>query len=519
MNPDMKLHERVTAALRARFWLHHWNRHIANLSDRFPDLYSTSRSFISPASFQIFNRLCDTLILLALAYSEFYADIPFCPWLFGTEFVEHFFGIARQLLPNFSYAEFLKMVQHIMVQQRILESGVLKSKRERESASGYIFNSETDMRKPAAGLLQPARLTRPDLNRLVKIAYDEASYICREILFIPVPRLDANKPLQLRPLGAPPPRKSKKGKGKNSGDEDTENDGSISEDEDFEDEESDSEEDLADTNKTTSATPTVDEVTTLAASDSARYSALSNDLDDILAESNINACDIATPIPSPLPGFSPASDTRISGSTPMLTTSLISGLLDPVSNKMTIQQIIKHRGVHQSGTSAKSERSVVVGTKYALSKVIAVTNDAEKQKMTPKEASHRLRIVQELNPDLKKFEQKKTRQFRWESVAKSIEKALESSSSLINKNTSALQSSQLPNIASKNVTAIHLLQRDNFIIMRSEKHYYIGQILDLYKRGANSRYGSVDGLQSVQALSWISLRVFLPLQIVRDLRM
>ena len=210
MNPNMKTEDRVLAALRARFWLHLWYRHILHLSDVLPDLYSVARSFISPASFQILNRLCDTLILLILAFSRYYSTIPFYIWLFGTEFVEHFFGIARQLLPNFSYAEFLEMVQHIMVRQRILKSGLLKVKRKRESATGYIFSSDNDTRKAAPGLIIPARLSDRELNGLVEVTYDEASRFCREILFLPVPRLDPTEPLQLRPLGAPAPHKDKK---------------------------------------------------------------------------------------------------------------------------------------------------------------------------------------------------------------------------------------------------------------------------------------------------------------------
>jgi hypothetical protein len=168
INPNMKTEDRVMATLRARFWLHLWYRHILHLSEVLPDLYSLSRSFISPASFQILNHLCDTLVLLVLAFSRYYPTIPFCIWLFGTEFFEHFFGIARQLLPNVSYAEFLKMVQHIMVRQRILESGLLKVRQEHESATGYIFNSGADTRKAAPGLIVPAdcpaRLSDHKLN-------------------------------------------------------------------------------------------------------------------------------------------------------------------------------------------------------------------------------------------------------------------------------------------------------------------------------------------------------------------
>jgi hypothetical protein len=48
----------------------------------------------------------------------------------------------------------------------------------------------------------------------------------------------------------------------------------------------------------------------------------------------------------------------------------------------------------------------------------------------------------------------------------------------------------------------------------STDRFYIGQVLDLYKRGANSRYGSVELASSAQGLSWLSLRVYLPLQLV-----
>ncbi|TFY79552.1 hypothetical protein EWM64_g4461 [Hericium alpestre] len=78
-------------------------------------LYSMARSFISAPSFNIFNRLCDTLVALAIIYAKYYPDIPFCPWLLGTEYVEHFFGLARTMLPNFTYSQFISLVKHVMV--------------------------------------------------------------------------------------------------------------------------------------------------------------------------------------------------------------------------------------------------------------------------------------------------------------------------------------------------------------------------------------------------------------------
>ena len=292
MNPNMKTEDQVLAALQARFWLHLWYRHILHLSEVLPNLYSLARSLISPASFQILNCLCDTLILLVLAFSHYYPTIPFCIWLFGTKFVEHFFGIAQQLLPNFSYAEFLKIVQHIMVQQHILESGLLKVKQEHESATGYIFNSSSDTRKAAPGLIVPARLSNCELNGLVELAYNEASQFCREILFLPVPRLDPTKPLQLCPLGAHAPRKAKKRQQKSEADS-SEDEFSREEDED----ESDGDDEAPGTNLENSAmtstrpsfnaSPTLNNITAKAATEATLYTALCSDLDDVLESANI----------------------------------------------------------------------------------------------------------------------------------------------------------------------------------------------------------------------------------------
>lgn len=90
LSHTMVVRDRVLCTFRARYWLHFWQQHIVSMSTLYPDLFSMKHSFISPASFHIFN----TLILLAIAYSQHYLKQPFCPWLLGTEFVEHFFGLA-----------------------------------------------------------------------------------------------------------------------------------------------------------------------------------------------------------------------------------------------------------------------------------------------------------------------------------------------------------------------------------------------------------------------------------------
>ncbi|KAJ7593480.1 hypothetical protein C8J56DRAFT_726124, partial [Mycena floridula] len=72
LNPRMTVTDRVQSALWVRFWLHYWRLHVEWMAKKFPDLCLTTRSFISLASFQIFNWLADTLVLLALTYSQYY---------------------------------------------------------------------------------------------------------------------------------------------------------------------------------------------------------------------------------------------------------------------------------------------------------------------------------------------------------------------------------------------------------------------------------------------------------------
>jgi len=145
-----------------------------------------TRSFISPPSFNIFNRLCDTLIAHVIAYGKYYRNHPFCPWIMGTGFVEHFFGLARSLLPDFSYAELLKMVKHIMLCQKLLLGGNFDDKRERKSRSGYILDYDASPLTEEELLRAHVTLTTIQINQLVDIGHREADAICRDLLGIPV---------------------------------------------------------------------------------------------------------------------------------------------------------------------------------------------------------------------------------------------------------------------------------------------------------------------------------------------
>jgi hypothetical protein len=57
------------------------------------------------------------------------------------------------------------------------------------------------------------------------------------------------------------------------------------------------------------------------------------------------------------------------------------------------------------------------------------------------------------------------------------------------------------------VHALHPLRPGSFVIIRNEKRMYIGEVLDLYKKGKD-RHGSVPSSSNTAELSYLSLRVY-----------
>lgn len=81
----------------------------------------------------------------------------------------------------------------------------------------------------------------------------------------------------------------------------------------------------------------------------------------------------------------------------------------------------------------------------------------------------------------------------------------------------------IPHLPERGVTALNEVRRGVHLIMRSSisvkgskskaERFYIGEVLDIYKKGQNSRYGSVERQSTLNGLAYLALRVFLPLGI------
>ncbi|KAG5649659.1 hypothetical protein H0H81_002660 [Sphagnurus paluster] len=145
-----------------------------------------------------------------------------------------------------------------------------------------------------------------------------------------------------------------------------------------------------------------------------------------------------------------------------------------------------------------SEQSVVLNPKWRIAE-----SDREREaedsgimpKMSTQEASHRLRIGQLLDLSIQDAQPRKDRELRWLSLAQAIQPLI--------------KPGELPNLSNKNVNDLFPIRIGNYAIFRTSKRTYVGQVLDLYKKGSSGRYGSVDQAGSASSLQAISVRVHL----------
>ena len=122
LNRDIAPLERIRMVMTGYFFLQLWRIHIEFLSQKYPHFISLRQNFLANQSFAIFTSLCESLVLLIKAHREFYPQIPFLPWFHGSEPVEHFFGIARQLNSDFDFADLIQMLPKISQYTKALRS-------------------------------------------------------------------------------------------------------------------------------------------------------------------------------------------------------------------------------------------------------------------------------------------------------------------------------------------------------------------------------------------------------------
>ncbi|PKB97975.1 hypothetical protein RhiirA5_367219, partial [Rhizophagus irregularis] len=79
----------------------------------YPDFISLKKNFLADQSYSILISLAESIVLLVKAHHEFYSSVPILPWMHGSEAVEHFFGVARQINSDFTYADLIHLIPKI----------------------------------------------------------------------------------------------------------------------------------------------------------------------------------------------------------------------------------------------------------------------------------------------------------------------------------------------------------------------------------------------------------------------
>ena len=129
-------------AMTSFFFLRFWRQHILNLSETYPDFISLKKNFLADQSYSILMSLAESMILLIKAHREYYPSVPLLPWMHGSEAVEHFFGIARQINSDFTYAELIHLIPKIVQCSKALRNNNLIYKNEKPVYEGIINTAQ-----------------------------------------------------------------------------------------------------------------------------------------------------------------------------------------------------------------------------------------------------------------------------------------------------------------------------------------------------------------------------------------
>ncbi|CAG8763854.1 9478_t:CDS:2, partial [Cetraspora pellucida] len=155
--------------------------HIQSCAEDYPEFMSIKKNFIAPVTFNILTSLSESMILLTIAYQDFYLQYPFTLWMYGSERCEHFFGLARQFLPDFSFNDLVALTPKIACLYKAYSSGSLKSERKKTTGVGYIsYYSDLSVLENL-DVLQNWSLDN-DIKKIVHHAYKQATALARDVL-------------------------------------------------------------------------------------------------------------------------------------------------------------------------------------------------------------------------------------------------------------------------------------------------------------------------------------------------
>ncbi|GBB90983.1 hypothetical protein RclHR1_18060003 [Rhizophagus clarus] len=149
LNHSVSHKTRIIMAMRAYFFLIMWKEYLIQCTE--------------------------SIVLLIIVYQDYYSNFPFFPWEHGTEAIEHIFGLARQIVPDFTYYEFYKIVNRVMYRDKLLRLENLTSNQGKILAQGYIFDIDGYVLPENEIELLRQWPNDDEISDAIRIAYSNAS--------------------------------------------------------------------------------------------------------------------------------------------------------------------------------------------------------------------------------------------------------------------------------------------------------------------------------------------------------
>ncbi|KAF9076319.1 hypothetical protein BDP27DRAFT_1534318, partial [Rhodocollybia butyracea] len=97
----------------ARYFVDMWQKFI----EKAP-CYRQHQNFLTHESVDIISFLVNGLILLIIIHRDYFPHVPLLPWLHSSEACKHFFGMARQIVKDFTMLDFYQMVPKLLLRLR-----------------------------------------------------------------------------------------------------------------------------------------------------------------------------------------------------------------------------------------------------------------------------------------------------------------------------------------------------------------------------------------------------------------
>ncbi|CAG8775030.1 7779_t:CDS:2, partial [Gigaspora rosea] len=180
-NRKISLLERCRMVMLGFFFLNHWKSHVQSCAQDYPEFMSIKKNFLAPVTFKILTSLPESMILLTIAYQDFYPQYPFTLWMYGSEGCEHFFGLAHQFLPDFAFNDLVALTPKIACLYKAYSPGSLKSDKEKTTGVGYISHYSDSSVVENLDVLRNWP-SNDDIKGIVHHAYKQATALARDIL-------------------------------------------------------------------------------------------------------------------------------------------------------------------------------------------------------------------------------------------------------------------------------------------------------------------------------------------------